>query len=224
MTKVYFRMNLPYGCLEKWQYDTCPNAGWTDKNRCKETTVSPFTLVLGQEAISLSVCAECWSSHWVVRFSDSLAPGRASGLGNLTTHWVAFEASAAANAGFHLSRDICDAGSGVLRIVALLLDSNSYVLVALVAPHRCWTRPKIFFRFRFGPFFVIFAKKSYPPSLWRRQQLHIWLDQHSTFGPLGGIWGPGVCVCTRVGLVCWQVQPALQHLPQHPHLPLLQSA
>ena len=139
-------------------------------------------------------------------------------------HWVAFEASAAANAGFHLSRDICDAGSGVLRIVALLLDSNSYVLVALVAPHRCWTRPKIFFRFRFGPFFVIFAKKSYPPSLWRRQQLHIWLDQHSTFGPLGGIWGPGVCVCTRVGLVCWQVQPALQHLPQHPHLPLLQSA
>ena len=34
------------------------------------------------------------------------------------------------------------------------------------APHRRWTRPKIFFRFRFRPFFVIFAKKSYPPSLW----------------------------------------------------------
>ena len=31
---------------------------------------------------------------------------------------------------------------------------------------RRWTRPKIFFRFRFRPFFVIFAKKSYPPSLW----------------------------------------------------------
>ena len=171
-----------------------------------------------------SLCLSVLNADLPTEFSGSLTPGRASGLGNLTTHWVAFEASAAANAGFHLSRDICDAGSGVLRIVALLLDSNSYVLVALVAPHRCWTRPKIFFRFRFGPFFVIFAKKSYPPSLWRRQQLHIWLDQHSTFGPLGGIWGPGVCVCTRVGLVCWQVQPALQHLPQHPHLPLLQSA
>ena len=34
------------------------------------------------------------------------------------------------------------------------------------APHRRWTRPEIFFRFRFRPFFVIFAKKSYPPSLW----------------------------------------------------------
>ena len=29
------------------------------------------------------------------------------------------------------------------------------------APHRCWARPKIFFRFRFRPFFVIFAKKSF---------------------------------------------------------------
>ena len=34
------------------------------------------------------------------------------------------------------------------------------------APHRRWTRPKIFFCFRFRPFFVIFAKKSYPTPLW----------------------------------------------------------
>ena len=34
------------------------------------------------------------------------------------------------------------------------------------APHRRWTRPEIFFRFRFRPFFVIVTKKSYPPSLW----------------------------------------------------------
>ena len=33
------------------------------------------------------------------------------------------------------------------------------------APQRRWTRPKIFFCFRFRPFFVIFAKKSYPPPL-----------------------------------------------------------
>ena len=33
------------------------------------------------------------------------------------------------------------------------------------APHRRWTRPEIFFCFRFRPFFVIFAKKSYPPPL-----------------------------------------------------------
>ena len=33
------------------------------------------------------------------------------------------------------------------------------------APHRHWTSPKISFRFPFRPFFVIFAKKSYPPPL-----------------------------------------------------------
>ena len=43
--------------------------------------------------------------------------------------------------------------------------SKNYRRAWTWAPHRRWTRPKILFCFRFRSFFIIFAKKSYPPPL-----------------------------------------------------------